>query len=322
MNALRKEMQGISLVELLVSLAIGVVLIGGSLSVYISGKATYTLNETIARMQENAAFALKFIEEDVRLAGLWGTHNSVATITGRASDNPIGTTPANDCTANWSIDLDNAVEGSNNAAPVWACLGTYQAGTDILTIRRVDPTPVATADLQAGQMYLRSSLTPRGEVFVGTAEPNGFAPNAQNFPLLAHAYYVSPDSLAGDANNAVPALHRVELVDGGGAPSLRDAEIVTGVEQFQVQFGLSQDADDIGGAVVYVDPDNPLLAPGSGAVVVSVRVWVLVRAELPELNFDDNPSYTLGDVVYTVPTEERDHRRLLVTRTFDVRNRI
>ena len=325
--ALRGQ-RGLSLVELLVSLAIGVVLIGGALSVYIGGRATYTLNETIARMQENAAFALKYIEDDVRLAGLWGTHADLLTVSGRAADNPVATTPANDCEANWSIRLADYVEGSNNIAPAtWGCLGDYLAGTDVLAVRRVDPAPVATADLDAGQMYVRSSLTPRGQVFVGTAEPPGFSADARNYPLMARAYYVTPDSVAGQANDAegsrqVPALRRVDLVDGGVSPTLRDREIVTGIEQLQVQFGIRAIGAPVGGASAYVNPDSPLLAPGAGNAIVSVRVWVLVRSELPELGYDDNPTYSMGDIDYVVPDDVRDHRRLLVTRTFDLRNQI
>ncbi|MEO1574290.1 MAG: PilW family protein [Pseudomonadota bacterium] len=323
-----KRQHGLSLVELLVSLAIGVILIGGALTVYIGGRATYTLNETLARMQENAAFAMKYIEDDVRLAGMWGTHNQVAAISGRAEDNPIAGTPGNDCNANWSIRLSLYVEGSNNENPDgWDCIpdDDYMADTDVLAIRRADPTPVATADLASGQLYLRSSLLPQGQVFLGTAEPAGFSPDARNYPLHARAYYVTPTSVASLADDdqgsrAVPALRRIDLTAGGVAPTLRDREIVTGIEQLQVQFGIRAEDAPVGGAAAYVNPDSALLDPAAGNIVVAVRVWVLVRSELPEPGYEDNPTYQMGDYEYNVPNDVLDHRRLLVTRTFDLRN--
>ncbi|MEM6640264.1 MAG: PilW family protein [Pseudomonadota bacterium] len=317
--------RGLSLVELLVSLTIGLILIGGALTVYINGRATYTLNESIARMQENAAFAIKFIEDDVRLAGLWGTHTELAAVSGRAGNSPVSTTPANDCNADWSIRLTDYVEGSNNAAPAdWTCLGDVLAQTDVLAIRHVDPNPVDTADLQTGRLYVRSSLQPRGQVFLGDDEPAGFSADARNYPLEARAYYVTPTSVASDSDNrwTVPALRRIDLVSGGAAPILTDQEIVTGVEQFQVQFGIRAQNAPIGGAAAYVNPDSVLLDPAAGNEIVSVRVWVLVRAERPELDYEDAASYTLGDFVYNVPEDVRDHRRLLVTRTFDLRNKL
>ena len=322
MRAAQRQ-RGVSLVELLVSLAIGVILIGGALGVYINGRATYTLNETIARMQENASFALKYLERDIQLAGLWGSHNEVGAVDGRALSNPIGGLPANDCNNNWSIQLTLYMEGANNTRPAgWTCIDAaqYMPETDVLAVRRVEPTPVATAALQAGQMYLRSSLAPRGQVFIGAAEPGGFAANARNYPLIARAYYVSNDSLGGSALAPVPALRMIELVDGGAAPTLRDTEIVAGVENLQVQFGIRPTAGPTG-AVAYVNADSALLAPGAGNTIVSARVWILVRSETPEAGFEDDATYTMGDVIFTPPENVRDHRRLLVTRTIDIRNR-
>ena len=319
----RQRQNGLSLVELLVSLAIGVVLIGGALSVYISGRSTYTLNETIARMQENAAFALKYIEQDGRQAGLWGTHNQTASVARRASSNPL-TATAGECSPNWAIDLDSPLEGHDNTNDGLACFAEYSTDsgvppTDILTIRRVDPQPVATADLQAGRLYIRSSVTPNGELFVGAAEPTGFAPNARNYPLQVHSYYVSPTSLADRDNQSVPSLRRLELING---PAMRDTEVITGVENFHIQFGI-RDADaPVGGATAYVRADSPLLDPGANNIIVAVRVWVLVRSDEPEAGYEDNATYAMGDEIYNVPTDVRDHRRLLVTRTFDVRNQI
>ena len=52
----------------MVSLAIGTFIIGGALSVYIKSRETYTLTESLARMQETASFALKQMEPDIQLA--------------------------------------------------------------------------------------------------------------------------------------------------------------------------------------------------------------------------------------------------------------
>ncbi len=316
--------RGISLVELMVSLVLGVILIGGALSVYINGRATYTLNENIARMQENANFALKYIEQDVRSAGLWGTHNQVAAVRGRADDNPpdVADLPGNDCEDFWSVNLAAYVEGSNGALPAgWDCITDYLAGTDVMAVRRVDTRPVATGALQANQIYVRTSINPRGQIFIGNAEPAGFAPNARNFSLLAHAYYVSPNSLAGTDDVPVPALRRLELING---PTLRDGEIVNGIENFQVQFGVRDINDPLSGAVAYVNPDSALLDPLAENTIVSVRVWLLVRSERPETGYVDGATYVMGDVEFTPPrfNDASDFRRLLVTRTFDIRNRI
>ena len=50
----RHTYRGLSLIELMVALTIGSLLIIGAVSVYVQSRTTYRINETVARMQENA----------------------------------------------------------------------------------------------------------------------------------------------------------------------------------------------------------------------------------------------------------------------------
>ena len=72
--------QGLSLIELLVALAIGSVLIVGAVYVFSRGRATYSVNESVARLQENGRYVLSVLEPDVELAGYYGFTNSPDTI--------------------------------------------------------------------------------------------------------------------------------------------------------------------------------------------------------------------------------------------------
>jgi type IV pilus assembly protein PilW len=65
----------------------------------------------------------------------------------------------------------------------------------------------------------------------------------------------------------------------------------------------------------YVNPGDPLL---NTALVVTARVWLLVRAENPEVGFVDSRTYNYADVVNYQPND--GFRRLLVSRTIQVRN--
>ncbi len=67
-----KREAGVSLVELLVSLAIGGVLIFGAMKAYVDSRRAYAIDETIVRMQETARYALSVMEPDLRMANYWG----------------------------------------------------------------------------------------------------------------------------------------------------------------------------------------------------------------------------------------------------------
>ncbi len=76
---------GLSLVELLISLVIGLVLMLGVTQIFMASRAASQLSEGVARTQENARFALEFLERDIRMAGHMGCVNDQAHLV-RAQD--------------------------------------------------------------------------------------------------------------------------------------------------------------------------------------------------------------------------------------------
>jgi len=71
------KQRGVSLVELMVSITIGLILIAGVLSIFMSSKVTYFANEKTARLQENGRVALDLLMHDVRSAGYMGCARAV-----------------------------------------------------------------------------------------------------------------------------------------------------------------------------------------------------------------------------------------------------
>ncbi len=62
------KQQGMTLIEIMISLLIGVFLIGGVLQIFINTRQTYRMQENLSRMQENGRFALSFLSNDIRMA--------------------------------------------------------------------------------------------------------------------------------------------------------------------------------------------------------------------------------------------------------------
>jgi hypothetical protein len=54
--------------------------------------------------------------------------------------------------------------------------------------------------------------------------------------------------------------------------------------------------------------------------IVSVRVWLRVRADEAEPSFDDTQTYRYADVEFTPAGRERHFRRVLMSRTMTLRN--
>lgn len=314
------KQDGMTLIELMVALAIGAFLMIGAITVFMQSRTTFRVTESLARMQENARFALDLLEADVRMAHYWGLNTVTSTIVNRAAPTAANGPGTDVCGVNWTINLDQAVQGSNNSYP-WGCAGLapVEVNADTLVVRRASEDPVVP---QVGGLHLQSVRgTANSQIFVGTVLPAGFNPaTSQTFRLLANGYYVSRTSTA---SVGVPSL-RVQSLQATGA--IQNQELITGVEDLQVQFGVDTNAPgqaDRGSIDRYVNPNDPMITPGAAgfdpnAEILSVRIWLRVRAERPENGFQDNAVYQYADQ-NVGPFADR-FRRMVVSKTIYLRN--
>lgn len=322
--------RGLSLVELMVALTIGVFLLAGAISVFGKTRDLYRTNDATARLQETARYAMSTIEADLRMANSWGlmtTADAVDNSPRLDTANPPAIAPGytlpaelnpysgaiNQCGAMWAVKLFAYVE-ANNDSYGYACaeFGTAVPGSDQLTIRRASTQVIDVAALgaSAGQIKLQSSRV-RGTLFASGATPVDFSPpTSESRALIANGYYVDQDS---DERPGTPSLRRKQLDVAGGATVIGDLQIVPGVEDLQVEFGA--DFNDDQNADYFVQPDVVIPA---GDQIVAVRVWLLVRAEQPEIGFTDDRVYNYASRVAYAPADA--FRRVLVSKTIALRN--
>lgn len=69
MNHLSSRQTGLSLIELLVALLLGLILLLGISQVFLSSRQTFATNNAMSKLQENGRFALEFIARSARQAG-------------------------------------------------------------------------------------------------------------------------------------------------------------------------------------------------------------------------------------------------------------
>ncbi len=349
--------RGLSLIELLVALAISGVLVLGAAEVYVGSRKAYNENETVSRLQETARYALSIIETDARMANNWGLMQNSPPITGAATQGlPLAavanTVAANVCGQNFATDATNFLQADNNryqlsanASKQAGCdslsgWGTLAVGTaDTLTVRHASVFPAGGAN---GTLQLCSTQSNASFISNGVCPLPVLPPIVQQINnVIVNAYYVDRNSAQ---QNGLPSLRRKSLTSIGGAITWQDQEIVAGVEDMQVEFGIDP-GSNTGTATRYVEPDDPILAVAS-TQIVAIRVWLMVRSDTPEAGFvDGRPPYVYADravangttydlntganarMAYrpnldpnTTLTGLMRYRRLLVSRTIQIRN--
>ena len=331
--ACNRAQRGLSLVELMVAMAIGTFLLAGAVTVFGKTRDLYRTNDSAARLQETARYAMSTIEADLRMANYWGLMSRADLIeNGPALDlanlpavDPSYSLPAeltpyagtiDECGAMWAVKLPAYIEATDSYTLGCAAAGAGAiAGADTLTIRRASTQVIDAAGLgaSAGQIKLQTSRV-QGSLFSSTTLPGGYLPPlSETRALVTNGYYVGQDS---DGRPGTPSLRRKQLDVAGGAPAITDLQVVPGVEDLQIELGADFNNDQ--NADYFVSPGTAIPA---GDQIVAVRVWLLARSEQLEVGFTDGRTYDYasrtGANVYT-PGDS--FRRVLVSKTIALRN--
>jgi type IV pilus assembly protein PilW len=325
---------GLTMVELMVALAIGSFLIIGAVQIYTQSRQAFIVNESIARVQETAQFAMDTIEADLRMASNWGRNSRGLAVEGRSlvgDLNPAGLTVpvgADDvsCGDGWAFDLARPIDGTDNDYDLpCAAEGGSDPLSDLVTIRRVSVQPVAPGP--AGRLQIQSTRI-QGQLFDDGSVPAAFlpitnhpvtgAPSSATHNLMVSSYYVSPTS---DLIPGVPTLRRKTLTIRNGAPFIEDQEVAPGVENIQLQLGVDVDEDNT--VDRYVHPGDPIYDPAHanyvpGARVLTARVWLVVRGVTTEFGLQDARNYSPSNA--NLGQMSDSFRRLQVSKTILLRN--
>ncbi len=363
-----KSVRGLTLVEMMVSLAIGLVLIAAVGYAYLGSRAAYRQQEGLARMQEGARFAFETLTYDIRMAGFTGcrANSSVNVLnganwygnlysqplvgyeTGAAPATIAGNVVAGDSLA--VLRADNSAEYSiTNHNPASAQFqlaanhdlkqGEILVATDCshsVTFQMTNVNnnnTIATVNHNAGNATVPGNCTKGfGQSAPGSGVPlctaNGvaytFNPGSRLLRMSGNIYYI------GNNGNGIPSLYRLRLNAAGGNVGATAEELVEGVEDMQITYGVDTSnpatCSDTDGVVdTYVDANAvPATAPCATAEddwkkVLSVRISLLMRTE-DGITSQPQPYFFTNPLAATVPVDRR--LRKVFTTTVAVRNRL
>lgn len=309
MTTLRRQ-AGLSLVEMMVSITIGLLVLAGVITVFANTSAARNEVERTSRQIENGRYASELLTEDLRLAGFYGELNA-------GSVTAPGALPADPCSltaTDWNSWIPVHLQAYDNAgfASANCALTNYKANTDVLVVRRARACVAGTGGCDAavnGRPYVQVSLcstqvTAQVLGLQGTATFDRLLKNCTTAAGLreyyVRIYFVSTDNGAG-AN--VPTLKRLELTGNGWST----VPLVEGIEEFQLEYGLDNDGDGAPDEYVANPSDHPTGAcTGACPVtnwmnVMTVRFHLLARNLETSPNYIDTKTYHLGTDAAGVP---------------------
>lgn len=293
--------RGFSLVELMVSLAIGLVLVAGLATLFANSSQTGAEIDKSMRQIENGRYAAELLSENVGVAGYYGelirdgltVGTPVASglcstaITSLGWDNPTRTIPAavTGLTATQAADL--------------TCLTDYKTGTAALVLRHVDTTGVTAGAATNGSPYLQTSRCSKDAVatnFVFSSTSSDFtlrnldctAVNAVQ-RYVVRIYYIASCSECGGADT-IPTLKRAELVGNQMVVS----PLVEGMEEVTYDYGFDTNNDGVPDIFRIGLSGTAGAADNDWNNVVGIRLNLLSRTTEASVGFVDGKTYAMG----------------------------
>lgn len=357
---IRKKNGGFSLVELMVALTIGLIILAAVSTLFVNSKQSYSTQDSLARLQESARFAMHFLIKDLRMAGYYGCVSDIA------PDSVYSTLNGSDFAYNTQVPLEGVNNiGGTEASPSgqWypSANTTMPAnaipGTDAMAIRLADgSSPIFLAvEMPNTSAVLRvNAITGLAEndiimisdcssadvmqiTQINNTDPHlvhntGAGTPGNSTKILSKAY--SPSTGPGGTRIMKFKTNTYFIRKGvSGNPALfrrenngTPVELVDGIEQLQILYGVDTDGDKVPNRYLK-SGEAGLTTDADWKSVVSVRVGILARtlddaATGRSKEFDkDTGQYDVdGDGTFELDTPGDRYKRRLFQSVVQLRN--
>lgn len=288
----RSGQRGMGLVELMISMVIGLILLGTLSYFYLGSRQISRTHDDLSRMEESGRNAMEIIGKAVRQAGF-------RLDVSRA----LYVNPAN------NID---AMTGTDGGGAAFGAAGAAAAPSDTLTIRH-DPSWVVDASNPIKGNEATCSPVPPNVM----NSDNGVDTTTGVIPVNTR---VVEYSFRIDATNNILFCSNVAAVN----PVVGGSALIDNIERMHITYGLR---DATGAITIYLPaaaagvaatvPPTAVATAAQFAQVAAVRVSLLVRGPSNGITANNSQTYTYnGETV----TSADGFLRQVYTSTFTVRN--
>lgn len=290
----QRTQSGFTLVELMIAMLLGLLIIGGVISVFLANKESYKTNETLSQAQDSARTAFELISRDIRQAGSTpcgnaAVGNTLTSLNGAGTDTYIW----NSANPIQGFDDATAVQPALNNALVQSALVTQGVGRVSAAMIQPGsacgaagvamqgaPNGIANGDLvlacdtdqavvfQAGGYNAGTSTLPLaaagspGNAAASLNCAGSFGQSAYVAPYHADYWYVAPAGAGAPAG--VNSLWMSRFAGGGFVAS----EVVRGVQSMLITY------HQIGGAGFV---NAATIGAGGWSTVDAVHITLVFR---------------------------------------------
>ena len=256
-----RSTSGFTLIELMISLVLGLLISAAVIQVYLTNTKTASTQKSGSELQEASVFGLQQLESHLRLANLG---NSVTSITDTTAGGGIVISPKNiglestDTSKNLYFTRNG---GDSNITGI---------NSDQLMIQFKNTTGVKIADCESADIDPKATVIER--YFIRSSSTTG-----QGLLLACDAGRVTDTGITGLSAD----------YESGGS------EVILGVDQFKILLGIQTDAPSNAGLMRYLTASEYLALSGTKPPITAVKIGLIVRGSSPVIGSDVATSFKL-----------------------------
>lgn len=256
-----RSTSGFTLIELMISLVLGLLISAAVIQVYLTNTKTASTQKSGSELQEASVFGLQQLESHLRLANLG---NSVTSITDTTAGGGIVISPENIGLASSDTSKNfyfTRTGGDSNITGI---------NSDQLTIQFKNTTGVKIPDCESADIDPKATVIER--YFIRSSSTTG-----QGLLLACDAGRVTDTGITGLSAN----------YQSGGS------EVILGVDQFKILLGIQTDAPSDAGLMRYLTASEYLALSGTKPPITAVKIGLIVRGSSPVIGSDVATSFKL-----------------------------
>ena len=270
-----RSTSGFTLIELMISLVLGLLISAAVIQVYLTNTKTASTQKSGSELQEASVFGLQQLESHLRLANLG---NSVTSITDTTAGGGIVISPEN-------IGLESTDTSKNlYFTRTGGDSNITGINSDQLTIQFKNITGKVLSDCESADVLIGDSA------------------DVLNGDTVIERYFIR-ESQPANKNGLVLACDAGRLNDSGVITGYAASdpknfgtngqEVIMGIDQFKILLGIQTDAPSDAGLMRYLTASEYLALSGTKPPITAVKIGLIVRGSSPVIGSDVATSFKL-----------------------------
>ena len=292
---------GFTLIELMISLVLGLLISAAVIQVYIISTRTVTVQQGASEVQDSTIFALQTLEDQIRIANLGNPITNVNDTTRNGGIVLTGNNLGDSSYANTGYLTVSAGQTGMKGTNGWTGISNTNVASDQLTIQYKNITQNALFDCEGAEIVAGSSDWVIERYFVRPVAGKTAVTGSQNLVLACDAGRLSSAGVISD------------LGDNGEV-------MIPAIDQFKVLLGTLTDVNNLTylPSSIYLNLDKPLLT--DKPAITTVKIGVIVRSSTPLISSVDKTDFSVFGTAQTLKTENTKYYRRSYESTNLLRN--